>query len=322
MIVRLRAILVATLMVPVVLPAAACAESWALVVGVNECPEFRLPDGTRPRALRGAESDADAFAEMLTDQFHFPKECVQRLQGQNATRAAVEKSLDKLLKAVQADDSFLFYFAGHGTQVVDQRPLDEVDRLDEALCLTDTTAEGKNLWRDDEMGKWLEACRARRITVVLDCCHAGTGIKDPADDLASRYLPIAPAKSAEPREAEPQSPWQDLHPTTKSLERRSLAALFACQSDQQAYERRFPGQKSPARSGQFTHFLLAALKDPAADTNGDGQLAPTELISFITKQLDASFNLVRAQRSDRQQPLCELSGDEVSFGGREASGRP
>ena len=29
------------------------AEGYAVVVGVNECPKFRLPDGTRPRPLRG-----------------------------------------------------------------------------------------------------------------------------------------------------------------------------------------------------------------------------------------------------------------------------
>lgn len=46
-------------------------EGYAVIVGVNECPEFRLPDGSRPRPLRGAEHDADAMANLLVEGFGF-----------------------------------------------------------------------------------------------------------------------------------------------------------------------------------------------------------------------------------------------------------
>lgn len=304
----------------VALRASARAESWALVVGVNDCPEFRLPDGSRPRALRGAEGDAQAFAAMLAGQFHFAKEHIRQLQGRDATRDAFTKALGGLLQHVQAKDSLVLYFAGHGTQLADQRPLDETDGLDEALCLADSTA-GKNLVRDDELGRWLETCKAGQITVILDCCHAGTGIKDPDEEIAARFLPMVQQKPAPPGDAERQSPWQDLRGATKSLERRTLAALFACQPDQQAYERRFPNQKPPARSGQFTRYLLAALKENAADTNADGQITASEATAYINRQLDESFNHARATHSDRQQSFFELTGDEHSLFGPLAADR-
>jgi uncharacterized caspase-like protein len=288
----------------------AVAEGYALVVGVNDCPEFRLADGSRPRALRGAQSDAQAIAAVLTEKFHFAKERVFSLQGQDATREAFVKRFEQLLESLGHEDSFVLYFAGHGTQVADQRPLDEADGLDEALCLADTTGEGKNLVRDDELGKWLEDCRAGRITVIFDCCHSGTGIKDPTEDIAARYLPMAGSRMGTPVDGEPQFPWQDLRSSTKSLERRSLAALFACQPQQQAYERRFAGQQAPARSGQFTHYLIAALKDPSADTDRDNRLTTAETVAYITKHLDATFNDLRPAATDRQQPSAEDTGDE------------
>ena len=63
------------------------ADSWALVVGVNEYPRVKLSDGSPPLPLRGADADADAITNMLIERFGFPKEHVQLLKGAAATRA-------------------------------------------------------------------------------------------------------------------------------------------------------------------------------------------------------------------------------------------
>lgn len=283
------------------------AENFALIIGVNDCPQFRLPDGSRPRALRGAESDAQSVARLLTSKFKWPESQVHLLLGEEATRSAIEKQLSSSIDRADRKDSFVLYFAGHGTQVADQRPLDEEDRLDEALCPADVTSDGKNLILDDDLGRWLEECKAEKITVVLDCCHSGTGIKDVDDDIAARWLPMMTVRVPITDE-DRDGLWQDLRGTSKSLEPRSLIALFACRPEQQAYERRFSNQMAPARSGQFTRHLLEGLAKHSADKDKDGTATSHEVSAYVKRQLDDSFNDARPLDSERQEPLLEVQG--------------
>ena len=279
------------------------AARYALVIGVNECPQFRFADSTQPRPLRGAESDAQAMAKLLQDQFAVSADRLHLLLGPKATRKSFREIMDQLARHLTSEDLLVFYFAGHGTQVRDQQPLDEADRLDEALCLADATAAARDLILDDEIGEWIERLRTSKITVIFDCCHAGSGTKDALDDLAARHLTIV----LEPplaKEAE-QSSWADLQPVTKSLEPKVVIALFACQSQQQAYERRFADQVAPARSGQFTRYLAKALQNSEADTNADRLVSPEEAHAWISRELDRSFNEGRQKQEEKQQPAWE-----------------
>lgn len=279
----------------------ALAESYALVVGVNDCPEFHLPDGSRPRPLRGAETDADVVAGLLQEDFHFSAERVHQLKGAQATRAAIVEALTDFEKRLKPADQFVFHFSGHGTQQVDSRPFEEPDGVDEALCPFDAEADGNNLLRDDDLALLLDDIPARFVTVILDCCHSGSGIKDPDDDLVARYLPLA-APRRNPRSNDQL--WRDLRGTSKSLDRR-LTVFYACGADQQAYERRLPGMKAPARVGQFSHFLIEGLRTGDADANRDGSISAREAFGYAARQLDESFNCYRGESKERQQPLLE-----------------
>ncbi len=63
------------------LVAAASASDYAFIIGVNHCPRFVLPDGSKPRPLRAAEADADAMADLVVDKFRFPAANVVVLKG-------------------------------------------------------------------------------------------------------------------------------------------------------------------------------------------------------------------------------------------------
>ncbi len=277
-------------------------ERYALVVGVNECPNFQLAEGVAPRPLRGAEADAQAMAATLEKQFGFARSNIVLLQGDKATHEAVTTVFLRLQQQARPDDCVVFHFSGHGTQLPDRAPLDETaDRLDEALCLADATQSGKNLLVDDELGRLLEGIDAERVTVILDCCHAGTGTKDPDDDVVARYLPFPGVRRGQGGGAA----WREISAASKSLSARRTA-LLACQPDEQAYERRLGD--APARAGQFTHYLLAGLAGPA-DTNRDGAISNTEAIAYARAQLDTNFNRAR-QPNTRQQPMLETNDAE------------
>lgn len=280
------------------------AEGFAIVVGVNKCPRFRLPSGAKPRRLRGAEHDADAMAKLLHSQFGFDERNIHLLKGRNATFERLKSTFLQVAKNAQGEDSFLFHFSGHGTQVSDPGSTEEPDNLDEALCLFDCTAKGKNLLLDDVLHNWLAKISARNIVVTLDCCHAGTGTKVIDDDLEARFLPIvqtdAPAKDNMPWREASNAARPDTHVT----------AFFACQANQLAFERRFLQLTPPRKHGQFTYFWIEGLTGNAADSNGDGVVSSRELFQHTTRRLNATFNKKRRAAKLRQTPALDPEPDK------------
>jgi uncharacterized caspase-like protein len=297
--------IVTVLVVSILTAWPARGEGFALIVGVNDCPAFRLLDGSRPRPLQGAQNDADALADFLVHQAGFPERHVLVLKGSEATREKIRSAFVRLAKQARAEDRFVFHYSGHGTQIPDVRPFDEPDGRDEALCPWDATANGDNLIRDDELAVWLDDLPARRITVILDCCHAGTGTKDAGGDpeIVSRFLPmrqvVRPSSAA-------KHPWRELRDDTKEFG-REMTSFFACQPAQEAYERRFLDRTPPHRAGQFTHFFLEGLRENKADRNRDGLISNGELLGYISHRLDESFNQGRPASSGHQNPAIETS---------------
>ncbi len=282
------------------------ADVYALVVGVNECSEFQFVDGSRPKPLRGAEADAGKLAQLLIEQYRWPVEHVQVLKGSAATRTAIATAFGELTRKLRPDDTLIFHFSGHGTQILDRKPFDEPDGLDEALCPSDATVAGDNLIIDDELGIWLENLPCRQATVILDCCHSGTGIKNVDDDVAARFLPMSLEAQKQNLTANPEVPWRELQGDAKSLDRR-VTALYACQARQQAYERRLPEMKAPARVGQFSHFLIEGVREKKADADHNGIVSSREAVDYARRRLDVTFNRGRERAVERQEPVLEAS---------------
>jgi hypothetical protein len=127
-------------------------------------------------------------------------------------------------------------------------------------------------------------------------------MKEPDDDLAVRYLPMA-VKAAGP--AKNREAWPELRTSTKGAE-RSQTLFFACHADQQAYERRMPGTQPPLRRGQFTYYFLAALRDgTSGKTNGIGNEAA---MKSVKRRLEETFNRARPTLAERQEPV--MASDE------------
>lgn len=275
------------------------AKRYALVVGVNGCPDFRVGGIMAVRPLRGAEYDAGQFAETLKKHWNFTDENLTLLRGDEATYAAVTKAMDQIAAEAGSQDSVVFYYAGHGTQTADQAPLDEPlgERLDEALCLFDANERGENLLIDDQIARWISRLKATQVSVILDCCHSGTGVKGNDDQLIERGITL-PVVAAQPRSMDASEQWNELGRTRKSGGQR-LIAFYACNSGQSAYERRF-AQPAGQPMGQFTRHLLEVLTDPTiADSDEDGSLSVSEAADYVRSKLDEDFN--HSRPAPRQQ---------------------
>lgn len=153
----------------------------ALIIAINYV-------GFERGELRGCISDAATWGYIAQDKFGFKKRNVKLLLEEKATLAAMQIHILEILGGSQSGDNILITYSGHGTQVRDQNG-DERDGMDEALCPYDYQENGFLI--DD----WLtKAIRDNlhpnaQLTVILDCCHAGTFNDDDVESkLVFRHL--------------------------------------------------------------------------------------------------------------------------------------
>lgn len=126
----------------------------ATFVGVNKYTDPNISD------LTGATKDATALWALFSDSL--PDLNARRLLDKEATLTSIKEALDKTLGSAGADDTALFFFAGHGSSAHQLVPYD-------ARCeaLADTTIPM------DELAKCLSSSQARAVIVILDCCFSG-----------------------------------------------------------------------------------------------------------------------------------------------------
>ena len=162
--------------------------AYALVVGITDYVNIRkLPK----------VQDAEDLAASLVD----PALCgydprnVTVLLEEDATQDKIRAGFEALKRRCNADSTVFLYFSGHGGQIK------AGERKGEYLLPVDVAYPG-----DDDLARTslsgaeftaaLNAIKAKRLTVVLDCCHAG-GIGETKDmglaeevapGLADRYL--------------------------------------------------------------------------------------------------------------------------------------
>jgi uncharacterized caspase-like protein len=241
----------------------------ALVVGIADYFNIRkLPRGR----------DAEDIAAALTD----PALCgydprnVTVLLDSDATRDKIRAGFEALQAHCDADSTIFLYFSGHGGQIREGAnrgqyllPVDVVYPGDEDLARTAISGA--------EFTEALNAVKARRLTVVLDCCHAG-GIGQP------RHL-----GSAEQVEAGLSDGYLD---ELKSGTGRVI--ISATRATDPAYVR------DGAKYGVFTGHFLEGLRGAA---RGDGGVIRIlDLYSYVQEQVVAD--------QPNQRPVLKVELEE------------
>jgi hypothetical protein len=162
----------------------ALVNAHALVVGIAAYRHLRPLPAT---VLR----DADAVARALTD----PNVCaydpanVRTLLNEAATGPALRRALADLARVVTGGSTVLFYFSGHGGRVL-TGPAAGDYLLPADAVYPDETALARSALSAADFTAALRAIPARKLVVVLDCCHSG-GVgeaKDFREGLSSPTL--------------------------------------------------------------------------------------------------------------------------------------
>lgn len=143
----------------------------ALLVGIN-----RYPDPANE--LKGCVNDVHQMAETLKSRCGFPGGGNMRiLTDARATTKAILDGLAWLTAGASPGDSLVFHYSGHGSQVPDLHSDETTDRLDEILCPYDLDWDHP-LTDDDLAAAGVNVPQGALLTVILDCCHSGTGLRD------------------------------------------------------------------------------------------------------------------------------------------------
>ncbi len=143
----------------------------ALLVGIN-----RYPDPGNE--LKGCVNDVRQMAETLKTRYGYAGDGNMRiLTDARATTKAVLDGLAWLTAGASRGDSLVFHYSGHGSQVPDRNGDETTDRLDEILCPYDLDWEHP-LTDDVLAAACADLPQGALLTVILDCCHSGTGLRD------------------------------------------------------------------------------------------------------------------------------------------------
>jgi hypothetical protein len=98
-----------------------------------------------------------------------------------ATTAAIRAGLGRLVAGAKPGDLLVFHYSGHGSQVPDRDGDETADGLDEILCPYDL--DWRHPIKDDDLYAVVRALpEGVTLAVVLDCCHSGTGLREPGQE--------------------------------------------------------------------------------------------------------------------------------------------
>ena len=225
----------------------------AFCVGVNDYPY----DGSD---LKGCVNDANAWADLLVEQFDFPRSDVTVVADSEATKSRIVEGLKGLLTGASSGDVLVFTNSSHGSYLA-ERGGDE-PKYDEILCPYDIA---ENPLVDDELRElFVGLPDGARLTVISDSCFSGTVTRAPVgenipgletpDERRVRFLspalrgdPVLPNPwAAEPRRRE------------KYPESRMKEVLLSGSSDKEySYDANIEG----TFHGAMTYHAVKAIRD-------------------------------------------------------------
>ncbi|MFN8589693.1 MAG: caspase family protein [Candidatus Eisenbacteria bacterium] len=168
---------------------AASPRHRALLVGINEYPDPSM-------RLEGCVNDTYLMSAALQDA-GFPASGIRVLLDGRAKTAAIRERLDWLLADTRPGDQRVLFYSGHGAQMPNYGPADEVDRVDECLVPWDFDWSVEHAILDDTFRDlYAQLPYDASFTAVLDCCHSGGmtrgGVRvrgvDPPADIRHRAL--------------------------------------------------------------------------------------------------------------------------------------
>jgi hypothetical protein len=292
--------------------AVASAETYAVIVGINDYPEPVDANGNPLKDdegnvlsddLFGCVNDSKFWQEMLSKHYGVKTENIHMLLDKQATEANFIKEVRWLIASAKPGDRVFFSYSGHGAQVeLDDQP-EESDGLTEVICLQDI------LIPDNLFGDLAKAFREGGVdaTFAFDSCFSG-GIDRDADTnrwkARKKWVPknrLNAKQRSNHLTAIEQAELSMSIKASRGANKGSYAFLMAGQEDQPTSDLQFKND-TPAQ-GAFTFIVKAILED--APTTSIEELIDT--VKGLLKEY--KFEQVpKAEYSDASRPTKPVIG--------------
>lgn len=285
------------------------ATLFALLVGINE-----YANGREIPLLGGCINDVIAIEQLLRSGFNVPPEHICVLKNLQATHGAIEHAFREHFinrararsqpSHLESAPAFLFHFSGHGSQALDETGT-EPDGLDETLVPYDGRTRGVYDIKDWELGQWLDELTqfSDNVTVVLDCCHSGSGTRDMQTSLVATRRCSPDLRSQQTPRPPLDASMRSLSTASGWMESERHVLLSACRDREEANEIAAHDNGRACRHGALTYALLQEL----SQVRPGRQLTYRELHERIRYRVNSIF-------AD-QMPQCEGDRDRFVFGG-------
>ncbi|KAB8315521.1 caspase family protein [Tolypothrix campylonemoides VB511288] len=233
---------------------------YALLVGIDNYPAPVSP-------LKGCINDVIAIEEYLrsrvkTEGWNLH---LKTLKDEQATRQAIIDNFRSSLCQANSNDVALFYYSGHGSR--EPAPPEfwhlQPNRLNETLVCYESRLPGGWDLADKELAKLISevAQKNPHITLIFDCCHSGSGTRDPFQETAVREY--ATDERSRPLDSFIFSPQEiqnlissDKQTSGWNLPRGQHILFASCQDSETAKEYRADGE----HRGAFCYFLTQTLQ--------------------------------------------------------------
>jgi len=206
------------------------AKRYAVVVGINDYSQTSIGD------LSFCVADAEAIYEALITYCEYDPECVTLLsdnsqeEDRKPSRSNILAAIVAMADNATAEDSILFFFAGHGTRDTSDSYL--LTNEFRSSIIADTSIPM------DKVNSYLRQPNAKFTMRFFDACHSGR--------MGTRAAPVGP----------------DIRKHFL-VDGEGWMTLAACKEDQVAYE-------SPRHGhGIFSYCLLKGLSGEAATPDGE-----------------------------------------------------
>jgi len=260
----------------------ASAQHWAVIIGVSDYADTRIP------SLRYASKDARAIHDWLVSPAggRYAPARVKLLVDRDATGNNIREALFGWLRQAIEEDVVMIFFAGHGSPDSPDTP-GNLYLLPHDARYDAIASSGFPMWDIETALK--RFVKAKRVVVVADACHSG-GVGE-SFDIARRSTGVTP-----------------VNPISSGL--HSLAAIgpgvaVLSASDDKQFSAE--GAMFGGGHGVFTHFLLEGLKGQA-DYNQDRRVTLGELIPYLSE------NVRRATRNSQSPTVAGRFDPALSIG--------
>ncbi|KAH7923100.1 hypothetical protein BV22DRAFT_1130887 [Leucogyrophana mollusca] len=295
-----------------ILPIKQTPSLFALIIGINKYKSDGVPD------LRGAIADADMVKDYLEKELCVPSTQIRNLRNSEGTRARILDEINAFVndKRIQKGDPILIFYAGHGAESPSPPRWLTSSSKTHHLVPYDYACEDEKGGTvpgipDRTLGALLTCLAAEtgdNITVILDCCHSGSGTRTDKVVVSTRSVRGIKIKEA-PADDLDQHIWE-------VVERREA---------ENGYPIAF--STDSAQSGRLSHVLLAACgaDELAREENGRGvfTLALIEALKrFGADKLTYAELLQRLPPLSAQNPQCEgANQNRILFNAKAAGQR-